>query len=80
MQNNRKIHKEPFVYITKRGELPKSKQMLIKSMVILAGVIFCAILTILLTKEMFIHDLQSNHQKHMNHHVHHHSCESVKRS
>ena len=51
MQNNHKTHKEPLVYITKRGELPKSKQMLIKAIVILTGVVFCSILTILLTNE-----------------------------
>lgn len=52
MQNNKhKTHKEPLVYITKRGEMPKMKSMLIKAAVILAGVIFCAIVTVLLTNE-----------------------------
>lgn len=51
MQNNRKTHKEPLVYITKRGELPKLKQMIIKALVILAGVLCCALVTILITGE-----------------------------
>lgn len=51
MQNNHKSHKEPLVYITKRGELPKLKQMLIKAIVILAGILFCALVTILITGE-----------------------------
>ena len=51
MQNNHKTHKEPLVYITKRGELPKLKQMLIKAIVILVGILFCALVTILITGE-----------------------------
>lgn len=51
MKNNYKAHKEPLVYITKRGEMPRAKQMLIKSIVILIGIVFCAGLTILLTNE-----------------------------
>lgn len=51
MQNNHKMHKEPLVYITKRAELPKMKQMLIKAIVILVGILFCALVTILLTNE-----------------------------
>jgi simple sugar transport system permease protein len=51
MQNNHKTHKEPLVYITKRGELPKLKQLLIKTIVILVGVLFCALVTILITNE-----------------------------
>ena len=51
MKNNYKPRKEPLVYITKRGEMPRSKQMLIKSIVILIGIAFCAVLTILLTNE-----------------------------
>ena len=52
MQNNsHKTHKEPLVYITKRGEMPKMKSMIIKAAVILAGVLFCAIVTVLLTGE-----------------------------
>ena len=51
MQNNHKTHKEPLVYITKRGELPRAKQMLIKAAVILVGIVFCALLTILITSE-----------------------------
>ena len=51
MQNNHKNYKEPLVYITKRGELPKLKQMLIKAIVILVGVLFCALVTILITNE-----------------------------
>ena len=51
MQNNHKMHKEPLVYITKRAELPKMKQMLIKAIVILVGILICALVTILLTNE-----------------------------
>lgn len=51
MQNNRKTHKEPLVYITKRGELPKMKAMMIKAFVILAGILCCALVTILITGE-----------------------------
>ena len=51
MQNNHKTHKEPLVYITKRGELPKLKAMMIKAFVILAGIICCALVTILITGE-----------------------------
>jgi simple sugar transport system permease protein len=51
MQNNHKTHKEPLVYITKRGEMPKLKEMMIKALVILAGILCCAIVTILLTSE-----------------------------
>ncbi|MBO5702446.1 MAG: ABC transporter permease [Clostridia bacterium] len=51
MRNNHKTHKEPLVYITKRGELPKLKAMMIKAIVILVGILFCALVTILLTSE-----------------------------
>ncbi len=52
MQNNKhKAHKEPLVYITKRGEMPRLKSTLIKAAVILAGVLCCAVVTILLTNE-----------------------------
>jgi len=52
MQNNKhKTHKDPLVYITKRGEMPKLKVMLIKAAVILVGVLFCALVTVLLTSE-----------------------------
>ena len=52
MQNNKhKTHKDPLVYITKRGEMPKLKAMLIKAAVILVGVLFCALVTVLLTSE-----------------------------
>ena len=51
MQNNPKTHKEPLVYITKRGEMPKLRQILIKALVILVGIICCALVTILLTGE-----------------------------
>lgn len=51
MQINHKTHKEPLVYITKRGELPKMKALAIKAAVLLAGIICCALVTILITKE-----------------------------
>lgn len=51
MQNNPKTHKEPLVYITKRGEMPKLREMMIKALVILAGIVCCALVTILLTSE-----------------------------
>ena len=51
MKTDIKTRKQPLVYITKRGEMPKSKQILIKSIVILAGILFCAGLTILITNE-----------------------------
>lgn len=55
MQNNKTLkqhaHREPLVYITKRGELSKVKTMLIKAAVILAGVLCCAIITMILTGE-----------------------------
>lgn len=55
MLNNKHEHAHkqqvPLVYITKRGELPKLKAMLIKLAVILAGIICCSVVTILLTNE-----------------------------
>ncbi len=52
MQNNaHKIQKQPLVYITKRGEMPKMRALLIKGAVILAGVLFCALITMLMTGE-----------------------------
>lgn len=55
MQNNKNLkqhaHREPLVYITKRGELSKIKTILIKAAVILAGVLCCAIITMILTGE-----------------------------
>ena len=41
--------KEPLIYITKRAELPKKTALLIKGGVILAGILLCALVTILLT-------------------------------
>ncbi len=46
-----KTKREPLIYITKRTEMPKEKAMLIKGLVILAGVLFCAVVTMLLTGE-----------------------------
>ena len=46
-----KTHREPLVYITKRGDLSKTKAMLIKAAVIIAGVLVCALVTVLLTGE-----------------------------
>lgn len=56
MQNsneNKKVKakREPLIYITKRAELPLMKSLLIKGAVIVAGVIFCAIIAILLVNE-----------------------------
>ena len=50
-QKTRKAHREPLIYITKRTDIPKSRALLIKGAVIAAGVLFCAIVTILLTGE-----------------------------
>ena len=47
--SNVRAKKEPLIYITKRAELPKKTALLIKGGVILAGVIFCALITILMT-------------------------------
>lgn len=44
-----KVRREPLIHITKRGELPRKKALLIKSAVILSGVLFCALVTILMT-------------------------------
>ena len=41
--------KEPLIHITKRAELPQKTALLIKSAVILSGIVLCAIITILLT-------------------------------
>lgn len=46
-----KVKREPLIHITKRAELPTRKALLIKGAVILAGVLFCALVTILLTGE-----------------------------
>ncbi len=46
-----KTKREPLIHITKRVEMPKKKAMLIRGAVILSGVLFCAIVTILLTGE-----------------------------
>ncbi len=46
-----KTKREPLIHITKRAEMPKKKAMLIRGAVILAGVLFCSIVTILLTGE-----------------------------
>jgi len=53
MQNSKtnKAHREPLIYITKRADMPKLKALLIKAAVILAGVLCCAIVTVLLTGE-----------------------------
>lgn len=52
MQNNiKKAHKEPLIYITKRSDITKGKALLIKAGVIAVGVLFCALVTILLTGE-----------------------------
>ncbi len=52
MQNNaHKVQKQPLVYITKRSDIPKLRAMLIKTAVILAGVVFCAVITVLMTGE-----------------------------
>ncbi len=52
MRNNaHRSHKHPLVYITKRGEMPKMRSLLIKAAVILAGVFFCALVTVLMTGE-----------------------------
>ena len=47
----KKAHKEPLIYITKRTDIPRSRALAIKSAVIGAGVIFCALVAILLTGE-----------------------------
>ncbi len=44
-----KVRREPLIHITKRGELPRKKALLIKGAVILSGVLFCALVTILMT-------------------------------
>lgn len=49
IQKAPKTHKEPLIYITKRTELPKKNALLIKGAVIVAGVVFCALIAILLT-------------------------------
>ncbi len=46
-----KTKHEPLIHITKRAEMSTKKALLIKGAVILSGVIFCAIITILLTGE-----------------------------
>jgi len=50
-KTEKKTHREPLIYITKRGEMGKIKSLLIKGAVILGGVLLCAIVTILLTGE-----------------------------
>lgn len=45
------VKKEPLMYITKRTELPRGIAFLIRGAVILAGVLFCAVVTVLLTGE-----------------------------
>ena len=45
-----KAHREPLIYITKRSDLPPMKAMLIKAMVIIVGVLVCALVTVLLTE------------------------------
>ncbi len=47
----KKTHREPWVYITKRGDLSKTKALLIKAAVIIVGVLVCALVTVLLTGE-----------------------------
>ena len=47
--NAQKTHREPLIYITKRSDISKMKALLIKAAVIIVGVLFCAIVTVLLT-------------------------------
>ena len=52
MQNEaKKAHREPLVYITKRTDLTKKQALMIKGGVIFAGIILCAIVSVLLTGE-----------------------------
>ena len=50
-KNTAKVHHEPLIYITKRAEMGKLKSLFIKGAVVLAGVLICALVTILLTGE-----------------------------
>ena len=45
------MHREPLVYITKRSDISKRKALLIKAAVIIAGILCCALITVLLTNE-----------------------------
>ena len=47
--NVQKTHREPLIYITKRGDILPMRAMLIKAAVIIVGVLFCALVTVLLT-------------------------------
>ncbi len=52
MQNNATSkRREPLLHITKRGEMPRARALLIKAIVILIGILFCAVVTMLLTGE-----------------------------
>ncbi len=52
MQNNaHKAKKQPLIHITKRAEMPKLRAMLIRAAVIAVGVLFCALITVLMTGE-----------------------------
>lgn len=44
-------HHEPLVYIAKRGEMTRIKALLIRAAVILAGIICCAVVTVIITGE-----------------------------
>ena len=46
--NAKKTHREPLIYITKRSDISKMKALLIKAAVIIVGVLFCALATVLL--------------------------------
>ena len=50
-EKTQKLKREPLIYITKRAELSRVKSLLISGAVILAGVLFCALITILMTGE-----------------------------
>lgn len=51
IKKTEKVHHEPLFYITKRTETSPKQMFLIKAAVIGVGVLFCALLTILLTGE-----------------------------
>ena len=47
----KKAHREPLIYITKRTDISKKNALLIKGGVILAGIVLCAVISVLLTGE-----------------------------
>lgn len=49
--NDHKAVKQPLIYITKRTNIPKMRAMLTRAAVILVGILFCALVTVLMTGE-----------------------------